>query len=307
MNKISLASLLLVVILAVVACAAPAAPVPPTAAPTAIPPTSVPPTAAPTAAPAAKEATLKVVQDATLGQFLADDQGRILYLFTKDTKDTSNCYDACATAWPPLLSAGQPKGMDGVNASLLGTTQRKDNSVQVTYNGWPLYYYVKDQKPGDTTGQGVGNVWYVISPAGAIVKAASLKIVQDATLGQFLADDQGRTLYLFTKDTKDTSNCYDACATAWPPLLTAGQAKVGEGIDAGLLGTTQRKDGSIQVTYNGFPLYYYVKDQKPGDIQGQGVGNVWYVISPAGAMIKAATSSMDATPQGQASYSPRTY
>lgn len=301
MKRGSLASLLLVVIVAVAACAAPATPVPPTAVPTA-----VPPTAAPTAAPMAKEATLKVVQDATLGQFLADDQGRTLYLFTKDTKNTSNCYDNCAKAWPPLSSAGQPQGMDGVTASLLGITQRKDGTLQVTYNGYPLYYFAKDQKSGDTTGQGVGDVWYVVSPAGEMVKSAMvttggsagatpaamadkpamLKVVQNDALGQFLADDQGRTLYLFTKDTMNTSNCYDQCAVNWPALLTKGDPVAGEGVDGKLLGTTQRKDGSTQVTYNGLPLYYYIKDQKPGDTTGQEVGGVWYVISPKGEKVE---------------------
>lgn len=163
-------SLLLVAITVLTSCAAPAAPVPPTAAPTAVPPTAAP-TAAPASAPAAAtEASVKVVQDATLGKFLADEQGRTLYLFTKDTKDTSNCYDNCAKAWPPLLSAGKPKGMDGVDASLLGTTQRKDGTMQVTYKGYPLYYYTPDQQPGDIKGQGVGSVWYVISPTGEMVK-----------------------------------------------------------------------------------------------------------------------------------------
>jgi predicted lipoprotein with Yx(FWY)xxD motif len=282
MKKVYWASLLLVVVVILAACAAPAAPVPPTAAPTAVPLTQ-----APTSTPvAAQEASLKVAQDATLGKFLADDQGRTLYLYTKDTKDTSVCYDACAQAWPPLLSVGQPKGMEGVNASLLGTTQRKEGTMQVTYNGYPLYYFVSDQKPGDVKGQGVKDVWYVISPAGDMLKAASLKIAEDATLGKFLADDQGRTLYLYTKDTKNTSVCYDACAQAWPPLLSAGQPKGMEGVNASLLGTTQRKDGTMQVTYNGDPLYYFVSDQKPGDIKGQGVKDVWYVVSPAGEMIK---------------------
>jgi predicted lipoprotein with Yx(FWY)xxD motif len=163
--------------------------------------------------------------------------------------------------------------------------------MQVTYNGYPLYYYIKDAKPGDITGQGVGNVWYVISPAGTLLQPATVKVVEDAKLGQFLADDQGRTLYMFTKDDKNVSNCYDKCATAWPPLLSAGQPKGLEGINASLLGTTQRTDGSMQVTYNGYPLYYYAKDEKPGDVAGQDVGKVWYVLSPSGDVIKTSTGS----------------
>jgi predicted lipoprotein with Yx(FWY)xxD motif len=131
-------------------------------------------------------------------------------------------------------------------------------------------------------------------PAAAVTtatKPASVMVTQNALLGSFLADDQGRSLYLFTKDTPDTSNCYDQCEQAWPPLFTLGAAKAGEGVDAALLGTTTRKDGSVQVTYNSWPLYYFVKDQKPGDVTGQNVGGVWFVISPEGAKIEKSTAA----------------
>ena len=101
-------------------------------------------------------------------------------------------------------------------------------------------------------------------------------------LGSFLVDGSGMTLYLFTKDSPGTSTCYDKCATAWPPLLTSGAATAGSGVDANMFGTTSRTDGSVQVTYNGWPLYYYEKDKQPGDTTGQGVGSVWYVITPSG-------------------------
>jgi predicted lipoprotein with Yx(FWY)xxD motif len=254
------------------------------------------PAAAPTEATAA---TLMVSQQEGLGQFLTDEQGLSLYLFTKDTPNTTTCYDKCAQNWPPLLTTGSPVASEGVDAALLGTTQRQDGSMQVTYNGWPLYYYIKDKQPGDTTGQAVGDVWYVISPQGQEIgpmaateaapteaMAATLMVSQQEGLGQFLTDDQGLSLYLFTKDTPNTSTCYDQCAQNWPPLLTSGAPVAGEGVDAALLGTTQRQDGSAQVTYNGWPLYYYIKDKQPGDTTGQAVGDVWYVISPQGQEIK---------------------
>jgi predicted lipoprotein with Yx(FWY)xxD motif/plastocyanin len=111
--------------------------------------------------------SLQLTQNPTLGSILTDGQGRTLYLFMKDTKDTSNCYDACATTWPPLISQGQlPTAGNGIKAELVGTAQRKDGTTQITFNGWPLYHYAPDQQPGDTKGQGVGNVWFVISPSG---------------------------------------------------------------------------------------------------------------------------------------------
>lgn len=108
-------------------------------------------------------------QSDDLGEFLVDAEGMTLYLFTNDTENTSNCYDDCATAWPPLLTEGEPMAEDGIDTSLLGTTERTDGTMQVTYGGWPLYYWVKDEAPGDTTGQDVGEVWYVVSPTGEAV------------------------------------------------------------------------------------------------------------------------------------------
>jgi predicted lipoprotein with Yx(FWY)xxD motif len=115
---------------------------------------------------------------------------------------------------------------------------------------------------------------------------ATVMVSDNAELGDILTDDNGMTLYLFTNDTPGTSNCYDQCAVNWPPLLTSGDPIAGEGADAGLIGTTERTDGTVQVTYNGWPLYYWINDTGPGDTTGQGVGEVWYVLSPQGEMIE---------------------
>ena len=115
---------------------------------------------------------------------------------------------------------------------------------------------------------------------------AQLAVGQNASLGSFLMDSKGMTLYLYTKDTPNTSNCYDKCASFWPPLLTSGAAVAGNGLDASKLGTTMRKDGTTQVTYNGWPLYYYAKDKQAGDVVGQKVGGVWFVVSPSGDAVK---------------------
>jgi predicted lipoprotein with Yx(FWY)xxD motif len=104
-----------------------------------------------------------------LGRILVDSKGITLYDFVKDKGTTSVCYGACAALWPPLISKGKPIAGPGVRASLLGTTKRKDGKLEVTYDGHPLYYFVTDRKPGQTTGQGVnqfGGPWWVLSPAG---------------------------------------------------------------------------------------------------------------------------------------------
>ena len=152
-------SMLIALSLIVTACGAPAA----VAAPTTVPATSMPSAEAPVTGAGT---TVDLGKTDELGSFLVDDKGMTLYLFTKDTPNTSNCYDKCATNWPPLLTTGNPVAGKGLDASMLGTTARTDGTTQVTYNGWPLYYYVKDTKAGDTVGQNVGDVWFVISPEG---------------------------------------------------------------------------------------------------------------------------------------------
>jgi predicted lipoprotein with Yx(FWY)xxD motif len=112
--------------------------------------------------------------------------------------------------------------------------------------------------------------------------------VSSSALGQLLVDGSGRTVYLFQADKGVTSTCYSTCASYWPPVLTAGKPVAGSGVTASLLGTTTRNDGTIEVLYNGHPLYYFAPDQKAGDTKGQGVngfGGLWYVISPGGAGI----------------------
>jgi predicted lipoprotein with Yx(FWY)xxD motif len=98
------------------------------------------------------------------------------------------------------------------------------------------------------------------------------------------------TLYVFTKDTPNTSTCTGTCEVVWMPLLTSGPPVAGTGVDASLLGTITRQDGTKQVTYNGRPLYRWFRDQKAGDTTGQGIGNTWFVISPKGANITAGSS-----------------
>ena len=108
-----------------------------------------------------------------LGQILVDGKGLTLYLFVADTGTTSTCYTSCATIWPPVLTTGAPQAGAGANATLLGTTTRTDGKVEVTYAGHPLYYFVQDKAPSDTTGQGVngfGGLWWVASPAGAAIR-----------------------------------------------------------------------------------------------------------------------------------------
>lgn len=121
---------------------------------------------------------------------------------------------------------------------------------------------------------------------------ASLALAQ-ASVGvserPHLVDGEGMSLYVFLPDAEheEGSACYDDCAEAWPPLITDEGTDASDGVDADLLGTIEREDGALQVTYDGWPLYYFVQDEEPGDVAGQGVGENWYLMAPDGTVIGA--------------------
>jgi predicted lipoprotein with Yx(FWY)xxD motif len=128
------------------------------------------------AAPAAPETTAAqeasgatvAVASSSLGQILVDAEGRTLYAFTKDKGDQSACSGECATNWPALT--GPATAGTGAQAALLSTSTQANGTSQVTYDGRPLYHFAGDAKPGDTKGQAVGNVWFVLTANGELVQ-----------------------------------------------------------------------------------------------------------------------------------------
>ena len=126
------------------------------------------------AAAATQSSTTVSSATSKLGRILADSRGRTLYLFEKDKRGHSACAGACATYWPPLLTRGKPTAARAAKQALLGTTRRADGTTQVTYAGHPLYRFVQDTKPGQTTGQDLhdfGAGWYVLAPAGTKIES----------------------------------------------------------------------------------------------------------------------------------------
>jgi predicted lipoprotein with Yx(FWY)xxD motif len=133
------------------------------------------PKPAATTAPAAAAGVGVMVTKATLGDILTDPKGRTLYVFTKDKGDQSACSGACASSWPALTTTGSgaPQAGSGVDAGKLATAKQANGSTQVTYDGHPLYYFAGDSAPGQTNGQGLNKVWWVVGANGTPIMTAS--------------------------------------------------------------------------------------------------------------------------------------
>jgi predicted lipoprotein with Yx(FWY)xxD motif len=127
------------------------------------------------------------------------------------------------------------------------------------------------------------------APATSAPASAAELRVAESKLGPIVVDGKGMSVYYFTKDTKDsgTSACTGGCLTAWPPVFTTSATPSAEGV-TGTLGTITTPDGKKRVTINGMPIYYFEKDKAAGDILGQDVNKVWYLVAPSGEMITTA-------------------
>ncbi|HEY0868805.1 MAG TPA: hypothetical protein VGD55_00255 [Acidothermaceae bacterium] len=138
---------------------------------------------------------------------------------------------------------------------------------------------------------------------GGTASGAAVVATADGTMGAFLTDGAGRTLYLWLGDSSSTSMCTGQCATYWPPLLTSGAPTANGMADSKLLATSKRADGKTQVTYAGHPVYYFSGDKTAGATDGQGqnaFGYLWWVVSPAGAGITSGGSSSSSSPSATA-------
>jgi predicted lipoprotein with Yx(FWY)xxD motif len=127
-------------------------------------------------------------------------------------------------------------------------------------------------------------------PAADNRQSSATLTVRSTRYGRILFDGRGRALYAFTRDRRGgRSQCYNACAKAWPVYLAKGRLLAGKGARQLLIGTNRRRDGRRQVTYNGRPLYYYVGDKSPGQVLCQNVdefGGTWLVVRPNGQLVR---------------------
>ncbi|MEH6576334.1 MAG: hypothetical protein V7731_04585 [Amphritea sp.] len=202
------------------------------------------------------------MQSTPLGDVITTPDGMTLYTFAKDSQGVSNCYGGCEQKWPPFIVSG-----DTTNNWDFTTITRKNGEQQWAYKGMPLYRWINDQQPGDITGHGIKNIWFI-----ARADDVPVKVFRNQEQS-VLTDLSQRSLYTFDKDTQGQSNCYGKCAELWPPLMADNNAK-----KSGSFDVTKRKDGKLQWTLNGQPLYTWIKDQQAGDITGDGVKGVWHIV-----------------------------
>jgi predicted lipoprotein with Yx(FWY)xxD motif len=169
------------------------------------------------------------------------------------------------------------EGSYGGSSSKEEKPSSSENASSESSNGYGNRYGAKNESESENKSASSE------SPAGAGAGVVSLGNVQK--LGMVLVDSNGLTLYDFHKDKGTTSSCYGPCAEGWPPMLTEGEPTVGNGASSSKLGTTERKDGTMQVTYAGHPLYTFVGDKGPGEANGNDVsafGASWYALKGSG-------------------------
>jgi len=226
----------------------------------------------------------------------ADRDGLTLYTFENDRNDTdgdgpgdSDCNAACAETWPPLYAD------DGATESGSFTiVARDDGTRQWALQGLPLYFFTPDAAPGDTSGEGLGSVWFVARPKpfetadseiGPILAGATSVPGVDAAGAMTLdrANLAGFSLYVFDNDANDTdgdgagdSDCNAGCAVFWPPLFADAAAT-----PTGPFTLVTRDDGSLQWAINGEPLYFFANDTAAGDVAGDEFNGVWHLARTA--------------------------
>ena len=219
--------------------------------------------------------TIKV-SETSLGKILVDSQGKTLYYFANDVpaNGTSACNGQCAVVWP-VFSAGTITVSSPLDPADFGTITRTDGTKQTTYYGWPLYYYQGDTKTGDMNGENVLDTWFVFKPDESVL------IANNKNVGFYLTDTSGKTLYFFTKDTPGVSTCTGTCLGLWP-AFNADSVTAPSVLNPSDFTPVTRYDGVKQTAFKGRPLYFYSGDAKPGEANGQGFNNVWYVAATTG-------------------------
>ncbi|GAB3548125.1 hypothetical protein [Spirosoma fluminis] len=232
----------------------------------------------------------------SVGKVLTGENGKTLYFFASDVAGQANCTGGCKDVWPVFYKE-TPRLSAGLKASDFATITRTDGSKQTTFKGWPLYYYVNDAKAGDVSGDKVNNVWMVAKPNYTLMMASRQLVGNDGKNylfdtkegtgnSLFLTDSLGRTLYAFAPDKKD-KNTYtkaDMSNNGTWPLFELSASNLGEipsVLNRADFTTATNAVGKAQLSYKGWPLYYFGNDTERGNTKGVSFPRpgVWPVVN----------------------------
>ncbi len=243
--------------------------------------------------PVADKKGIQLATDAKFGSILTDKDGKSLYFFASDAAGTANCTGGCEAVWPLYYSADASTDM-GLDKTQVSEITRPDGRKQSTYKGYPLYYYASDLNAKDVKGDGVGGIWFVAKPDYSLMLANAQLVglngkmytsayVEGTGLTRYFTDAAGRTLYAFSPD-KNNKNTFTRADlsnnTIWP--VYEGELKSLPSIlTKDLIGVTD-VFGKKQMTYKGWPLYYFGQDLNRGENKGVSVGaapGFWPVLT----------------------------
>lgn len=241
--------------------------------------------------PSSAKKGLQLASNAKFGAVITDNTGKTLYFFAMDANGTSGCTGGCEVIWPVYYSA-ELSDNAGINAADVGVITRADGKKQNTYKGWPLYYYKNDVAAGDINGDGVGGTWFVGKTdysimlvnnqlVGENTKQYTETLAEGPGITQYFTDGNGRTLYAFAPD-KSNKNTYtnaDFSNNGLWPLYESDVKSLPSVIKAEFVGQIT-VFGRKQLTYKGWPLYYFGQDTKRGDNKGVSypVPGIWPVV-----------------------------
>ena len=235
---------------------------------------------------------VRLYEDTTFGKILTDSEGMSLYLFSDDVNGSSACVDGCLNNWPIFFKENITVE-EGLDINDFGTITRADGSKQTTYKEWPLYYYVTDANVGDTFGDAINGVWYIAKPDYSLMYVVSQLVGHDGnnytgdySIGDgntfYITDINGNTLYAFNNDTNNTNNftAADFSNNSVWPIAEITLDKIPSILTNSDFGTIDVY-GKTQLTYKGWPLYYFGQDSNRGDNKGISfpAAGVWPVVN----------------------------
>ncbi len=251
--------------------------------------------------------SIEVVNTAN-GPLLTNGQGQTLYVYTPDLAVTngSACTGDCLHDWPPALVQGKIVLGSGISGTI-GTIPR-GTALQFTIDNRPLYTFVGDRGRARIVGNGIGNIWWAMTPTG--LSATSYPVLPSTTrtghttltvvkspYGPIVADTEGHAVYEYSIDPPGGSACQAQwCLVDWPPLQAKGVPTAAPGISAPV-GTITGAGGLTQVTLGGHPLYDFEGDLRVAQTDGQAVGNDWFLMSPDGTPITTTITTHGGIPK----------